>query len=38
MVIELESDYKGIVFGFQLSFSEKRFSIAFLFWGLNLFF
>jgi hypothetical protein len=35
MIIELESYYKGIAFGFDLDFSDKRLSIAFLFWGLN---
>jgi hypothetical protein len=35
MIIELESHYKGIAFGFELSFSDERLTIAFLFWGLN---
>jgi hypothetical protein len=35
MLVEIESHYKGIAFGFQLCFLEKRLTIAFLFWGLN---
>jgi hypothetical protein len=33
--MQLESYYKGISFGFELDFKEKRLTIAFLFWGLN---
>jgi|LakMenEpi03Aug12_release.lakeMendotaPanAssembly.Ray.scaffolds.fasta_scaffold4332525_2 hypothetical protein len=35
MIMQLESYYKGISFGFELDFKEKRLTIAFLFWGLN---
>jgi hypothetical protein len=35
MYIEIESHYKGVAFGFEIDFSDKRLTIAFLFWGLN---
>lgn len=35
MIIQIESYYKGVAFGFDLNFKEKYLTIAFLFWGLN---
>jgi hypothetical protein len=35
MLIRLEQDFNGIVFGFELSFIDRRFTFAFLFWGLT---
>jgi hypothetical protein len=36
MKVKFEQDYTGIVFGFEMSFTNKRLVIAFLFWGLTI--
>ena len=36
MKITFEQDFKGIVFGFDLSFRDKSIVFGFIFWGITI--